>query len=357
MADTTKSFFSSYASVPGTPEEMSERIQYERQDSRPKIELGDHSPMMKPRKWLSTVFWQTFALLWLAPVLLLMYWNFTELVIGASAWCPGGDCLLNTFNPVSAVPAARAQHYDKESHNLIGGLQFVAKGLEIWFGVIAAALMYLVTMKAAGEREGLPIGYLTRPMEFADPITLVDPLLWKTGPSPFTARKESEKRVGRRVWYLIALSIFLCAMINLMGPATAVLVIPALQWIETPKVGGEMFGSMLSADAPSTTAPTGMWWTLQTNSLCSEEEFLAHNYTCTQKVLGSSMDSWLSSMIAADGANTGRTNHQGLTFAANMTFHSNTTNSLIVESAINEQKPILSKEIYWVPNRQVISRV
>ena len=53
------------------------------------------------------------------------------------------------------------------NHNLLGGLQFVAKALEIWFELIAAALVYIVTMLLAGRKEGLPVGYLTRPSEFA----------------------------------------------------------------------------------------------------------------------------------------------------------------------------------------------
>jgi hypothetical protein len=148
-----------YSSVSATPEQQLS----EDAGKRPQIELGDHTPMMKPRKWLATAIWQIFSILWLVPVVVLLYLNFTEYVIGASAWCPGGHCYLNAFNPVTAVPQARAKEFDKESHNLLGGLQFVAKGLEVWFGIIAAALMYLVTMIAAGKREGLPVGYLTRP--------------------------------------------------------------------------------------------------------------------------------------------------------------------------------------------------
>jgi hypothetical protein len=356
MADPKKDPSYTYSSVAPTPEEISS----EDPGMRPKIELGDHTPMMKPRGWIMTIFWQIFGFLWLVPVVALLYLNFTEWVIGASAWCPGGHCWVNAFNPITSVPVALTKKYDKDSHNLLGGLQFVAKALEVWFGIIAAALMYMLTMKMAGKREGLPVGYLTRPMEFADLITILDPLLWKTGPSPFGPKTSTEKRVGVRVWYLIAISIFLCVLINLMGPATAVLVIPALQWITTPDVGPQQFQQMNSASPPSTTTPHGLYWSVtQDGSVaCTEQKFSAQNYSCiTELPLGNSMDSWLNTMMASDSGVDGYASHKGLTFEANLTTQTTTDNSYLQILNLNNNQTVYKNQLWWVPSRQMLSQM
>lgn len=341
-----------YESVSASPDQ-----QYSQDNSsRPKIELGDHPQLAKKRGWLATVMWQIFALLWLVPVVALMYLNITEYVIGASAWCPAGHCWLNAFNPIQAIPRQRGMKFDKESHDLLGGLQFVAKGLEVWFGIIAAAVLYLVTMRTAGKREGLPIGYLSRPMEFADPITLLDPLLWKTGPSPFgVTQSAADKRVGRRVWYLIALSIFLCVLINLMGPATAVLVIPALQWIDMPKVGGHIFNQMEASQPLQTTADSWLWFHAEQNG-CHEAQIQAQNYTCMGNKMGASMDAWISSYLAR--GQSGVTTQDGGTFAANYTRQAKTDNSLnLVWNQFINNKQQYSNVMWWVPNRQVVAQL
>ena len=343
-----------YQSVSVTPE------QEHSQDEalRPKIELGNHPQLAKKRGWIATIMWQIFALLWLVPVVALMYLNFTEYIIGASAWCPGRDCWLNTFNPVTAIPAERAKKFDEESHNLLGGLQFVAKGLEIWFGIISAAVMYLFTMKLAGEREGLPIGYITRPMEFADPITLLDGLLWKTGPSPFGMKSAAEKRVGRRVWTLVIISIFLCLLINLMGPATAVLVIPALQWLEMPKVGSQVFQQMNSAQPPQTSADSWFWNSLkapnQDIQYCTEANFAAQDYSCTLTPYGNDMDTWLTTYQSSAGV-TGYTNHEELIFSANITSDAVSDNVLNLLVDRQKGKAIYGNVVWWTPLRQMVS--
>lgn len=352
MVDSKSQPLFGYQSVNPTPEQQNS----EDEKLRPRIELGDHPQLAKKRGWMATAMWQAFALLWLVPVIALMYLNFTEYVIGASAWCPAGHCWLNTFNPIQAIPRERGKKFDKESHDLIGGLQFVAKGLEIWFGIIAAAVMYLVTMKTAGKKEGLPIGYISRPMEFADPITLLDPLLWKTGPSPFGVNKsEGDKRVGRRVWYLIALSIFLCVLINLMGPATAVLVIPALQWIEMPKVGGRIFNQMEASQPLQTTSDTWLWYYAKEYG-CREAQIQAQNYTCMGYHIGDSMDAWMSSYLAIQAG--GVTTQDGAAFGINSTQLAKTSNSYdLVQKQVFQNKQQYYNFMWWVPNRQVIAQL
>jgi hypothetical protein len=246
--------------------------------------------------------------------------------------------------------------FDKEDHNLLGGLQFVAKGLEVWFGIIAAALVYLITMIFAGKKEGLPVGYLTRPTEFADVIALLDPLLWVTGPSPLGVKSASEKKLGRRVWALIALSVFLCILINLMGPATAVLVIPALQWIETGYVGSRQFSTLNAAQPPLFTNEGWMWW--GTSGYCTVEDFQTQNYSCTQPTFGNALDTWTQSALGFGfTGNTGFTIQSGLTFQTNKTYESSTTNSYEQVQQWYSGKSIYSDVVWWAPSRQIVSNL
>lgn len=350
MSDKNFGISTAYQSVSSSENEMSDTA-----SQRPKIELGDHPQVKDHRSWWATLFWQTFALLWLVPVITLLYLNFTEYIIGASAWCPGGKCYLNVFNLDTGIPQARMKSFDKEDHNLLGGLQFVAKGLEVWFGIIAAALVYLITMRFAGKKEGLPVGYLTRPTEFADVVALMDPLLWTTGPTPFGVNKHAgEKRLGRRVWTLIFLSVFLCILINLMGPATAVLVIPSLQWIETGNIGDRQFSDLNAGSPPLITNEGWLWWA---SPSCDETDFNTQNYTCLQFPFGDALDTWTQSALGMGGASTGFSLQSGLTLRVNMTDRTKSKNSVQQVLAYNEGEAVYSDVVWWTPSRQIISNL
>ncbi|KAK3701430.1 hypothetical protein LTR37_015528 [Vermiconidia calcicola] len=353
MADPKFGSSVGYQSVTATPEMKTS----EDAAMRPRIELGSHPQMAKKRSWIMTLVWQFFTILWLVPIVALLYLNLTDYVIGASAWCPTGNCYINTFNPTTSVPRRRAQEFDKESHDLLGGLQFVAKALEVWFGIIAAALIYLTTMRMAGQKEGLPIGYFTRPMEFADVLSLLDPLLWFTGPTPFGPRSQSEKRVGRRVWVLIALSVFLCVLINLMGPATAVLVIPALQWISTEDIGNRQFDHWNAGEPP-----VGNGWLKWATPSCEVTNFDAHNYSCTLDPFGFSLDSWLGTYQASPDGTSGyttesSTNAVSLTFSVNQTYKSQESNSANALFKLIDGDTVFTDYVFWVPNRQTLTNM
>lgn len=184
------------------------------------------------------------------------------------------------------------------------------------FVFISAALVYIITMHFAAKHEGLPIGYLTRPIEFADPVTLVDPLLYRTGPHPWGSRSRSDKILGWRVWFLIILSVALCLLCNLMGPATAVLVIPSLQWLTTAKVGNRMFMSLNSAQPPQINWDSWFWlW-----SQCWEEDTLNQRFACAYSPFGLQLDQWYVNAIATSGvamSSQSSANNFPLTFAAN----------------------------------------
>ena len=218
------------------------------------------------------------ALLWLAPIVALLVLNYKRHVIGASVWCPRGKCSADPFGD-NAI--ARAEELDRHDHDILGALQFVAKALEIWFMVAATSLLFDVAMLFAKKGRGLPLGFLLTHLEFGDIRNLINPLLW-TSPIPHSNRR-SESRARMIKLYLFAiLAAFLTILTNMMGPATAVLMLPTLQWVDTAKLPAQRFNG------------TGLGETPRGNGLvgCDNATLLAGKYSCTSDFYGPSLDSW-----------------------------------------------------------------
>jgi hypothetical protein len=215
---------------------------------------------------------QLFCFLWLAPIVTLLTFNLMQYIVGASAWCPHRKCNPGLFDPAFSTTS---QRFDEQDHNLLGAPQIVAKLLEIWFTLIAAALVSKMTFWLARRNEGLPIGLLTRPSGFADlPGTLVEPLLRKARTSTsapktvfldtvrriwtamlliFSSNQSGSRNTHRwRIRIFVAITAILCMVCNLMGPAVAVLVLPTLRWIPTTSVGDRTFDSMGAGEPPQT---------------------------------------------------------------------------------------------------------
>lgn len=196
-------------------------------------------------------------------------------------------------------------------------------------------------MHFASKNEGLPVGYLTRPIEFADPVTLIDPLLYKTGPHPWGNRSRGDKILGRRVWFLIVLSVGLCILCNLMGPATAVLVIPSLQWLTTQKIGERQFTSLNSAEPPKLDSSGWFWWW---STYCSNQQIQDQEFSCAYYPFGQSLDQWAGNGVSGQGM----TSQSGLTFAANVTGKTSGRNAFDLN---------VKDLFYWAPSRQIISNL
>ena len=289
-------------------------------------------PTKHRRRWpLSLhVLSHIFGILWLVPIILLLVLNFKQHVIGASVWCPIGKCNADSYGD-AANAIARANRLDKADHNILGALQFVAKALEVWFMFIATALIYDVALCLAKQRGGLPIGYLFTHLEFGDIRNLLNPLMW-TSPLPHGNLLPAHRPSGTWKLYMFAtLAAFLTILTNLMGPGTAVLVLPTLRWIDTNREPTQRFNSYNALDTPSAAALTG----------CNATLLSGRNYTCTRTVYGPSMDSWatqVEAMLAqAYGTNGGfsfSTSPEGaVSFTANIT---------------------TSGELFWIPTRQVL---
>lgn len=307
-----------------------------------KLELDQHPQLADKRGWVPTLLIQSACFLWLLPITVLLTLNFKHHIVGASAWCPDRDCYVGWFNPVRSVPLQNLRSFDKRDHNLLGALQFVAKALEIWFSLIAAALVYLITFLIAGRRDGLPIGYLTRPSEFSNLPGLLDPLLWRTLPSVSPEKGKAESASYRlRIYLFISFTILLCLICNLMGPATAVLALPSLQWITTPILGNHKF-STFNSENPPIIGSSGPF--KQTS--CTVDDVNDLNFSCTAQPFASSLDSWIESYLASGRYYYGVGQQEAVTFSINRTFSASSSDVLTQN---------YSNLVWWTPSRQVLS--
>jgi hypothetical protein len=310
------------------------------------LDFGKHPQLSDKRGWLRTLLIQTACFLWLLPIAAILVLNFKQQIIGASAWCPKRDCYVGWFNQISIIPLQNLQNFDRHNHNLLGALQLVAKALEIWFGLIVLSLVYLITFFIAGRHDGLPIGYLMRPSEFANLPGLFDPLLWRLLPSVTRAKANTESRKYRpKIYLFVSITVFLCLLCNLMGPATAVLALPSLQWIDSPLVGNRMFGVMNSGSPPRSSADSlGPF----KDTYCTEEDTTNLSFSCATHPFASQLDSWIQSYIASGDY------HKGIGMQEGVTFDFNATYSIPSSDVLNLN---YSDVTWWAPSRQVLSNL
>lgn len=309
-----------------------------------KMELDQHTQLAGKRSWLVTLLVQIGCFLWLVPIVALLTLNSIKYVIGASAWCPKKNCYVGWFNVDFSVPLKNLESFDRHDHDLLGVIQLIAKALEVWFVVVSLCLVYLLTFMIAGREDGLPIGYLMRPNEFAELYGLFDPLLWKSLPHVHRSKKTSRSRFYRfRIYLFIGFTVCLCILCNLMGPAAAVLALPSLQWIDTQPVGDQIFGTLSSKNAPSA-AGIGPF---RKNSLeCIGTDFQNLNFSCAAEPFASQLDSWIDSCIAAGSWAKVESQQEAVQFSINETYRVSNSNIATQE---------LLDVTWWVPNRQVLS--
>lgn len=146
--------------------------------------------------------------------------------------------------------------------------QLVAKAVEIWFGVIAGSLVYDVTMYLFATRDGLPLSYLNLPLSLS-PGTLLETSFW-TNARPMSSESRTKWVPG-----LFALFIVVMLIVNsLIGPATAILLLPTLGWKTVPQDRTQAFSRITSAYGPSADD------TLLLNE-CSASQIAEGLYSCS----------------------------------------------------------------------------
>ncbi|KAL8922664.1 MAG: hypothetical protein Q9208_004977 [Pyrenodesmia sp. 3 TL-2023] len=291
------------------------------------------SPASRPRQhrrsrvllhWL----WHFLSLLWLAPIITLLWLNLSRHIIGASVWCPKGNCNAES---TSENAFKRAKQLDRQDHNMNGALQFVAKALEVWFMFVAASLVYDMGVLFAKKGRGLPVGYLLSHLEFTDIRYLFNPLLWT---SPWPHRNSVPEKHGRiiKLYIFAVITAFLTILANLMGPAAAVLVLPSLQWKDTPHIMDQTFNGIGAPNRPSGN---------DVFKDCNETQLAARNYSCTSRTYGPQLDEWaaqgISSIVQTDNDDGEIIIGSSQEYALSFTFNASDNGELV-----------------WVPNRQVL---
>lgn len=153
---------------------------------------------------------------------------------------------------------------------------------------IATSLVFDVAMLFARKGGGLPVGYFLTHLEFGDVRNLYNPLMW-TAPWSHSRWSSSGGRTTARLYLFAILAAVLTILANLMGPATAVLVLPTLQWVDTPYQHVEIFIQTALNSYPQGNA---------TLVGCTAANLEDRNYSCTYDLYGPSLDQWANSAIS-----------------------------------------------------------
>ena len=284
----------------------------------------------RPKNWTWHILSHAVSFLWLAPIIALLVLNFKGHIIGASAWCPVGHCSSDAWADNAITRAARL---DKDDHNVLGALQFIAKALEVWFMLIATALLFDMAMILARMEGGLPVGYLLTHLEFGDIRNLFNSLLW-TSPFPHPNASESQKhrRSVSRLFIFGILAALLTILTNLMGPASAVLVLPTLQWVDTAHKPSQIYQGLGLDSSPQESFVF---------PLCNASELDVGNFSCTYASHGPSLDQFASNALVTEVQ---YEQNYGLPLSA-----------ITQESAVAFELNVTSDgNLVWVPNRQVL---
>ena len=296
---------------------------------------------------LSFTFSVLVGLAWLAPMMTLLWLNFTNHVVGARVPCLHNECVVNDYSDLQAY--SNLEQYEMDSHDTDGALQLLAKALEIYFVYMAGSLVWMVARLLLQSRSGLPAAYLMRHVECGDILTMREPTFWTA-----LRRPKGPGGLRRRDMRSVYLFVFLCAIpvtiiASLMGPAVAVLLIPTQQSLDAPQLPQQQFLRLLVGDAPTSV------------SGCSGAQLSARRYSCAAAAYGSVVDSLSESYDTAldqlipyyQTSDNRLTSTPWLTFERQLSFTLNTTyNIRDLERA--DESDLFQNVIGWAPNRQLI---
>lgn len=260
--------------------------------------IHEKSPSsVKPsgKKWQWRFAIHILCLLWLGPIITLLYLNFSQHIIGPSLWCHLGRC--NVYDEYGQYLVGQASRNDRRDHNVNGSLLFVAKGLEVWFTFVAGCLVYEAQKVLRESNDGLPSNYSLMHLEFSDLLTLFEISKW-TQPIR-DARRSSNRRQLSKLCAFVLLACIMMVLVNLMGPATGILILPSVQSIDLRHNASELFIQMQSHNPPAADSGPGLVG-------CNATQLQNHAYSCAEYVRGSELDS-MTSFVAAPSRTIERT--------------------------------------------------
>ncbi|MCJ1268466.1 hypothetical protein MMC22_008354 [Lobaria immixta] len=159
----------------------------------------------------------------------------------------------------------------------MGWLQLASKILEIWFMVVISGILYDVLKLLSSLENHFPLGFLAKYVEVGDPLSLVR---WPKG----------AKKVKHHA-FVVLVSVF-CVLVNLMAPATAILILPSLQWKDVaPRMLG-VFDSMTAHGPPRNPD-------IAIN--CNAITLAAGNFSCTEVPYAHTLDQLFASVASSLG--------------------------------------------------------
>lgn len=215
---------------------------------------------------------QVLCLLWLGPALTLLVLNFSGYVVGASIGFH--RCRFNVFSNQVFEEEAKC---NKASRTAMGWLQLASKAVEIWFMVVISGILYDVLKLLSSLENHFPVGFLAKYVEFGDPLSLAR---WPKG----------AKKVKHHA-FIVLVAVF-CVLVNLMAPATAILILPSLQWIDMASRTLGVFDSMTAHDPPRNP---------DVAINCNATMLAAGNYSCTEVPYAHVLDQLFESVASSLG--------------------------------------------------------
>jgi hypothetical protein len=311
-----------------------------------------------------------FSVLWLAPAVFILFINFRGQinpragVIGQSIGCLGDSerCRLN-LQDVNQI--SQAQKLAKLDKNALGALQLAAKALEVWFVTIATSLIFTMVkiIARSTSRPSLPLRFIYIHDALGELGSLGKLLLLEPLGKPFKKLLRQIRRGhlsehqpifhnngdwGLSLWcrielYLFSIFVVLVSIVcSLMGPATAVLVLPTMQWTEINIDSGspQIWLDTIEAGQASVDIPVPP---------CTSDSFALGNFSCLGSYYSAFVDSLAASAVATDTqAFLGGGDNSGI------------GNTLVVLPVFQEGNVTFSANIsganptIWVPLRQTL---
>lgn len=171
-----------------------------------------------------------------------------------------------------------------------GILLFAAKGLEVWYTFVAGLLVYDAQVVLRESNGGLPEGYKLSYLEFSDLLNLFHVSKW-THPIRDAYHAPERLRQMSKLGGFVLLACFMTLVVNLMGPATGVLILPSVQSIDQYRNASELFIQMESHKPPAVRDGRGLVG-------CDATMLQGHLYSCAEYVRGSELDSMTSFVVA-----------------------------------------------------------
>jgi hypothetical protein len=289
-------------------------------------------------------------LAWIGPIIALLVLNFEGYVAGASVGCGVGNCDVSYLSRDNIT-----QELDTKDHNILGTLQLVAKTLEVWFIFMAGDLVYNLSMLLAKKADGLPLRYLMTHKEFGELSGLLYPSFWATAFKSAVGTKNEDastqvqkgkwklfsrkwKSISSRKWKLFGFILFVAALAivsNLMGPATAVLLIPTLGWQEYDIPQTQAFATIASSGPPINPAIDNPVY----EGSCNASLLSSGNYSCTYFRMSAAVDGMMRNIELLENSE-----------AISGLFQSSSgTAAYSFNISINSSSPVLA------PNRQTVA--